>query len=77
MMKEAIDKPEGMPIYQSLVARRSTRPGLTRLWDASEPRVPFEQKLAGVLSFGLEGRAVGRDESPVAYFAPEQPNETD
>ena len=65
------------PTPQWLVARRSTRPGLTRLWDASEPRVPFEQKLAGVQSFGLEGRAIGRDESPVADFAPEQANETD
>ena len=47
------------------------------MWDASEPRVVFEEKVAGVQGFGLEGRAVGRDESPMTDFAAKQSDETD
>jgi hypothetical protein len=50
---------------------------LARLRDASEPRAAFEEKLAGVQGFGLERWAVGRQESPMTDFAPEQSNETD
>lgn len=54
-----------------------TGSGFARLWDASKPRVLFEEKLAAVQGFGLEGRAVGRDESPMTDFAAEQSNEAD
>jgi hypothetical protein len=37
----------------------------------------FEEKLAGVQGFGLEGGAVGRDESPMTDFAAEESNQTD
>ena len=40
-------------------------------------RVVFEEKVAGVQGFGLEGRAVGRDESPMTDFAAKQSDETD
>jgi hypothetical protein len=39
--------------------------------------VVLEEKLASMQGFGLEGGAVGRDESPMADFATEQANETD
>lgn len=50
--------------------------GLARLWDASEPQVVLEQKLAGVHGFRLEGRAVGRDEPPVGDLATQQFDES-
>ena len=45
--------------------------------DASEPRVAFAEKLAGVRGFGLERFTVGREESPMTDFAAEQSNEPD
>ena len=50
---------------------------MARLPDASEARVAFEEKLAGVLGFGLECWAVGREDSPMTDFAAEQSNQTD
>ena len=49
---------------------------LPRLWDTSEPHVMFEEKLAGVHGFRLEGRAVGRDEAPMTDLATQQVDET-
>ena len=50
--------------------------GLARLWDTTESLVVFEEKLAGVQGFRLEGRAVSRDEPPVCNLAAQQIDET-
>jgi hypothetical protein len=49
---------------------------LPRLWDTTKSPVAFEEKLAGVQGFRLEGRAVGRDEPPVGDLAAQQFDET-
>jgi hypothetical protein len=59
------------------VAPWPTGPPLARLRDASEPRVAFEEKLAGVQGFGLQRFTVGREESPMTDFAAEPSNEPD
>ena len=48
-------------------------PGLR---DTAKSRVVFEEKLAGVQGFRLEGRAVGRNEPPMTDLAAQQINET-
>jgi hypothetical protein len=45
---------------------------LTRLWDTTESLVAFEEKLAGMQGFRLEGGTVGRDEPPMSDLAAEQ-----
>jgi hypothetical protein len=50
--------------------------GLARLRNTTKSHVVFEDKLAGVQGFRLEGRAVGRDESPMTNLAAQQVDET-
>src|SRR6516162_7243654 len=59
------------------VAASPSRPALPGLWNPAETRVVPEEKFAGVQGFGLEGRAVGRDEPPMTYFPAQQFNQTD
>ena len=49
---------------------------MSRLWDTTESHVAFEEKLAGVQGFRLEGRAVGRDEPPMSDLAAQQVDQT-
>jgi hypothetical protein len=49
---------------------------LSRLWDTTESYVAFEEKLAGVQGFRLEGRAVGRDEPPMTDLSAQQIDQT-
>ena len=59
------------------VAARCAWPGLTRLWDTAEAHIMFEEKPAGVQSFGFEGRTIRRDEPPMSDLPAEQPDETE